>query len=170
MEVKAPAGRHFRECDWTAQNGGRLLVQTIGSNPYDAELYLYNVDGTNPRLVVGNQPGRLDSPSFSIDASSILYTRDVAGFDSAMGRQLNSHIFLQRRDGSSLADVSVSASSGIGKPAGTNDLYPRFSPDGFHVIFVTTNDDRSPPDVWTADLDGRTRTRLFQNATLPDWK
>jgi TolB protein len=168
----APAGRHFRECDWTAQNGGRLVVQTMGSQPYDAELYLYNVDGTNPVLLVGNLPGRLDSPSFSVDGSTVLYSRDVAGFNDAMGRQLDAHLFTHRLDGSSAVDISIgTTTSSGGKPLGTNDITARFSPTGFQIIFVNRlNDDIGLPDVWQCDLDGRNRTKLFSNAFWPDYK
>ena len=168
----APAGRHFRECDWTAQQGGRLVVQTIGVNPYDSEIYLYNVDGSNPVLLVGNLPGRLDSPSFSVDGRTVLYSRDVAGFNSASGRQQDAHVFAQRIDGSSTVDVTGgSAGTPSSKPTGTNDILPRYSPDGFRIIFVNRfNDDLSPPDVYVADLDGRNRAKLFSNAFLPDWK
>lgn len=166
----APAGRHFRECDWTAQNGGRLVVQTIGSLPYDAELYLYNVDGTSPVLAVGNLPGRLDSPSFSVDGTTLAYTRDVAGFNDAGGRQLDTHLFTQKLNGSSLFDVS-STTSGSTKTTGTNDLTPRYSPSGYQLIFVNrSNDDITSPQVWTCDLDGRNRSKLFDNAFLPDYK
>jgi TolB protein len=166
----APAGRHFRECDWTAQNGGRLVVQTIGSLPYDAELYLYNVNGTNPVLLVGNLPGRLDSPSFGVDGTTIAYTRDVAGFNDAGGRQLDAHIFTQKLDGSSVFDVS-STTNGNAKPTGTNDLTPRYSPTGYQLIFVNrSNDGIASPQVWTCDLDGRNRAKLFDNAFLPDYK
>ncbi|WP_165699351.1 carboxypeptidase regulatory-like domain-containing protein [Hymenobacter jejuensis] len=170
----APEGRHFRECDWTAQ-GNRIVVQTVGTNIYDSELYLMNADGSNRTLVQGNAPGRLDSPTFSIDGRQLLYTRDVAGFDNATGRQLNAHVFLQNLDGSGLTDLSAASTSNAsttsGKPAGTNDLFARFSPDGSKVIFVNSiNDNLSAPEVWTMDLDGRNRTRLFQNATLPDWR
>jgi TolB protein len=168
----APAGRHFRECDWTAQ-GNRLVVQTIGANPYDSELYLYNVDGTNPVLFVSNLPGRIDSPSFNIDGTRVVYTRDVAGFDSPAGRQLDSHIFIQRVDGTG-TPVDISTGNGAGannKAIGTNDLTPRYSPDGFRLIFVNRlNDDLSPPEVWTANLDGTSRTKIITNAFLPDWK
>lgn len=169
----APAGRHFRECDWTTQSGGRLVVQTIGSSPFDAELYLYNVDGSNPVQLVGNLPGRLDSPSFNIDGTTVVYSRDVAGFNNVAGRQLDAHIFSQRLDGSPAVDVTNGAGvTGSGsKPIGTNDLTPRYSPNGFQLIFVNrANDDISPPDVWICDLDGRNRTRLFTNAFLPDYK
>ena len=167
----APAGRHFRECDWTAQ-GNRLILQTIGANPYDSELYLYNADGTNPVLLVSNLPGRVDSPSFSLDGRSVLYTRDVAGFNSPAGRQLDAHIFIQRLDGSGTVDVSLGPNStGTAKAVGTNDLTPRYSPDGFRLIFVNrVNDDLSPPELWIANLDGNGRTKLFGNAFLPDWK
>lgn len=170
--AKAPANRHFRECDWTAQNGGRLLVQTIGVDPFDSELYLYKTDGTSPVQLVGNLPGRLDSPSFSIDGTTVMYTRDVAGFNSASGRQLDAHIFTQKLDGSTAYDVSIGNNTITGtKTAGTNDLMPRFTPTGFQIIFVNrSNDDVGSPDVYTCDLDGRNRTKLFDNAFWPDFK
>ena len=50
-------------------------------------------------------------------------------------------------------------------------ISPRYSPDGFRLIFVNrTNDDLSPPELWTVGTDGTSRTRLFPNAFLPDWK
>jgi TolB protein len=168
----APAGRHFRDCDWTAQ-GNRLVVQTIGSNPYDSELYLYNADGSSPVLFVGNLPGRVDSPSFSIDGTRVVYTRDAAGFNSPAGRQLDSRIYIQRVDGTGTpVDVSTGSSTTTNnKPAGTNDLTPRYSPDGFKLIFVNrSNDDLSPPEIWTANLDGTGRVKLISNAFFPDWK
>jgi len=165
----APAGRHFRECDWTAQ-GNRLVVQTVGVNLYDSELYLLNADGTNPTLLVPNLPGRIDSPSFSVDGSRILYSRDVDGFNSTTGRQLNTHIFTQRLDGTGVVDLSAPQGVSVKLP-GTNDIMPRFSPDGFRAIFVNApNDEQGPWDIWTAELDGRGRGRIIQNGTLPDWK
>ena len=154
----------------TTQQGGRLVVQTIGVNPYDFELYLYDVDGTNPELLVGNLLGRVDSPSFSVDGRTVLYSRDVAGFNDASGRQLDAHIFTRRIDGSSTVDIT---GGGAGTPTsrqtGTNDILPRYSPDGFRVIFVNRdNDNLSPPEIWVADIDGR--ARLLSNAFLPDWK
>lgn len=161
----APAGRHFRELDWSALSN-KIIVQTVGAHVFDAEIYQLNPDGSGLTQVLGNLPGRLDSPSFSIDGRQILYTRDLAGLDDPGGRQLNAHVFVQRPDGSGLLDLSTR------KPAGTNDLYPRFSPDGARIIFVNVaNDNISPPEVWVMDaLDGGNRVRLLQNATKPDWK
>ncbi|UOQ98230.1 carboxypeptidase regulatory-like domain-containing protein [Hymenobacter sp. 5317J-9] len=171
LMATAPPGRHFRECDWNVQNGGRLVVQTVGSSVFNSELYLYNSDGTNPILLVGDLPGRLDSPAFSLDGRSVLYSRDVAGFNDPGGRQLDAHLFLQRIDGTSTVDITAGATGSLGKALGTNDIQGRISPDGFRVIFVNrVNDDLSPPEVWTMDLDGRNRAKLFSNAFLPDWK
>ncbi|GAA3925313.1 hypothetical protein GCM10022406_09170 [Hymenobacter algoricola] len=167
----APAGRNFRECDWTAQSN-RIIVQTVGTNIYDAEFYIMNADGSNLAKVIDNLPGRLDSPSFSIDGSRLLYSRDVDGYEQVSGRQLNGHIFMQKLDGTGVVDLSPPSTGSItGKPAGTNDLFPRFSPDGAKVIFVNVNNDGiSVPEIWIMDLDGKNRAKLFANATLPDWK
>ncbi|SNR80328.1 carboxypeptidase regulatory-like domain-containing protein [Hymenobacter mucosus] len=167
----APAGRHFRECDWTAQ-GNRVLVQTIGSQVFDSEVYLMNADGSNRTQVLTNLPGRLDSPTFSLDGRQFLYSRDLAGLDDVTGRQLNAHLFIQNLDGTGVVDLSAAGPTSVDdKPDGTNDLYPRISPDGSRVIFVNVvNDGLSAPDVWTLRLADYGRTRLFQNASLPDWK
>jgi len=167
----APPGRHFRECDWTVQggSGGRLVVQTVGVNVYDAELYLLNVDGSNPVLLLSNLPGRLDSPSFSLDGSRVLYTRDVAGFNSATGRQLDAHLFTQRLDGTGLLDVTTA--NNVTKPVGTNDLTPRYSPDGYSIVYVNqANDNLTPGSVFTIEASGNNRALAFGNAALPDWK
>ncbi|GGG48595.1 carboxypeptidase regulatory-like domain-containing protein [Hymenobacter glacieicola] len=168
----APQDRHFRECDWTAQ-GNRIIVQTVGVSVYDSELYLLNADGSNRTLLVSNLPGRLDSPSFSIDGRRVLYTRDLDGYEDATGRQLNAHIFTQNLDGSGLVDVSAGpgGTTTTSKANGFNDVVPRYAPDGSKIIFAQVNNvNRSIPDIYTVDLDGRNRTRLFQNATLSDWK
>lgn len=103
------------------------------------------------------------------------YTHDAAGFDDASGRQFDARIYLQRLDGSAAVDLSGSSNgtggNGSGKKLGTNDLYPRYAPDGFRLCFVNTaNNSRSAPDVWVADPDGRNRTLLFADGNLPDWR
>ena len=170
----APPGRHFRECDWTVQGGGRLVVQTMGTAIYDSELYLYNVDGSKPQQFVGNLPGRVDSPSFSVDGRTVCFTHDAAGFNDAAGRQLDARLYtLDLAAGASPTDVSGNATTAVGqgKPLGTNDLTPRYAPTGYGFIFVNRdNDDHNPPTVWTMDQIGHNRTQLFQNAGQPDWK
>ncbi|WP_224996165.1 carboxypeptidase-like regulatory domain-containing protein [Cesiribacter sp. SM1] len=161
----APANRNFRMADWT-DRGDKIVVQTIGSDINDSEIYIMNADGSGRELLVEDLPGRVESPSFSIDGNNVLYTRDVSGFENLEGRQLNAHIFRVRTDGTGVVDLSRN------KPEGTNDLYPRYSPDGAKIIFVNApNDGVGPADVYMMNAsDGSERVRLFQNATMPDWQ
>ena len=159
---QAPDGRHYRECDWTAQ-GEKIVALSIGENIYDSELHLMNADGSNPQPILGNLPGITASPNFSIDGQQILFTRDISGFESPEGRQLDSRVFLMDLNGSNLVDISHN------KPAGTNDILPRFSTDGARIIFVNvSNDGLYPPAIWTMDVNGENRVKLMDNATMPN--
>ncbi len=160
----APEGRNFRACDWTVI-GNKIVVETVGSAVYDSEIYLMNADGSDSVRLVDNLPGIIESPSFSIDAKEILFTRDVSGFESEEGRQLNAHILILNLDTQTTSDVSIS------KPAGTNDLQPRFSPDGAKIIFVNAaNDGSGSKSIWIMDRNGTNRQKLFDNAEMPYWQ
>ncbi|GAB3819611.1 hypothetical protein GCM10028895_18290 [Pontibacter rugosus] len=161
----APANRNFLSLDWT-ENGNKILALTIGENINHSEIYIMNADGTNQTLLVENLPGRIESPVFSIDGRSILYTRDISGFENAVGRQLDARIFRKNIDGTALVDLSAN------KPAGTNDLYPRYSPTGDKIIFVNVaNDGMGTADIYMMDAaDGKNRVKIFSNAIMPDWK
>jgi TolB protein len=159
----APADRHFREVDYSPL-GNKIAAVTIGSNVYDSEIYLMNPDGSALTLLVNNEPGLIESPSFSTDGTKILFTKDVSGFEGGNGRQLDAHIFLMSIDGSDTTDLSVN------KPAGTNDLYPSFSPDGSKIIFTNAiNDGSSPKEIWIMDANGNNRRKL-ETGEMPDWR
>lgn len=159
----APPNRHFKAVDWNGITD-KIIVQTSGVNVYDSEFYIMDEDGSNMQLLTGNDPGRLESPSFSITGDEVLFTYDVSGFNSPDGRQLDARIFLMNSDSTNVRDLSSN------KPAGTNDLYPRFSPDGASIIFVnTSNTGIEPQDIYIMDLSGGNRSLLFRNATMPDW-
>lgn len=161
--ANAPAGRNFRETDWSPANN-KIVVLTIGENPYDSEIYLMESNGSNMTLFFTNIPGSMEYPSFSINGNSIMFTRDVSGFESPDGRQLDSHIIIMTINGSDTTDVSIN------KPGGTNDLQPRFSPDGSQIIFTnSSNVLGSTPDIWIMDVDGNNRIKIFENAIMPEW-
>lgn len=161
----APQGRHFRGCDWTAI-GNKIVVETVGVLPYDSEIRL--IDLGNPAkdsVVVGNLPGALQSPSFSIDGKSILYTYDVSGFENQEGRQIDAQLFIYD------SETRTTTSYSKEKAPGTNDLNPRFSPDGAHIIFENSaNDGSGVPSVWKVDLKDTKRKMLFNNGSTPDWQ
>lgn len=160
----APAGRHFRECEYSTF-GDKIVVLTIGEKIYDNEIYTLNADGSNMTLVVDNLPGIVESPSWTIDGNSILYTHDVSGFESPTGRQLDARVFLKSLVDTTLEDLSTN------KEPGTNDTHPSFSPDGAFIIFEnTTNDGFNPKDIWVMDIQGDGRRLIIQDAETPDWK
>ncbi|MEM6843953.1 MAG: carboxypeptidase regulatory-like domain-containing protein [Bacteroidota bacterium] len=166
--TQAPANRNFREMDWS-EIGNQFVLQTIGTRIYDAEIYLYSPQEDSLRLLVANHPGQLHSPSFSIDGQEILFTYDASGFQSLEGRQLDSRIYQVPTSASpdSIQWIDVS----VNKPAGTNDLRPRYSPDGARVIFENApNDDPNAASIWVMDLNGDNRKLLYQNATMPHWR
>ncbi len=58
-----------------------------------------------------------------------------------------------------------------GKPAGTNDLEPRYSPTGANLVFTNTdNTGTGQRNVYTANADGRNRKVLIQQAEMPYWR
>lgn len=160
----APPGFYFTECDWTDQ-GNLIIARTAGADPYDSFIFTFTEDGNYSGQVYTNIPGGTGGPVFAINGTSFLYTHDVSGYQAADGRQLEASVFIKN------INNQVTSNLSINKPAGTNDLDPRYSPDGAKVIFVNTNNDGiSQKNIWTMNLDGSDRTLLFENAEMPDWR
>ena len=160
----APVGKNFRECDWSPL-GGKIVALTIGSWMYDSELWLMDTDGGNLQVLMGDSLGAMASPAFAPDGKKIVFTYDVSGHEVNSGRQLDSRIFVLRVDGSDTTDISTN------KPAGTNDFYPRWSPDGAKIIFCNgANDDVTPKNVCIMDANGANREMIIENAIMPDWR
>lgn len=160
----APAGRNFRSVDWTAV-GNSIVAETVGSLPFDTEIHLIDpVSGTD-NVIISNEAGTIQSPSFSIDGKYILFTDDVSDFQSADGRQLDAHLFLYNIATGVRTDLSA------GKESGTNDLNPRYSPDGASVIFENKrNDGSGTSSIYTYEIATKKRTLVFENAAMPDWQ
>jgi len=164
LVTTSPANRNFREIEQSPL-GDKLVAITIGENIYDSEIYLMNSDGSNMTLYLANLPGVTESPSFSIDGNKIMYTHDISGYEVQTGRQLDSHIFIVSLNHSDSIDISFN------KIAGTNDLHPRFSPYGSHIIFENVpNDGSQPSDIWMMNSDGTNRHKIISNGIMPDWK
>lgn len=160
----APANRHFRDID-CSPDGNLIVAQTVGVLADDSEIYLMNVDGSNPVVLVNNLAGIIEAPSFSIDSKKVLFTRDVSGYSSASKRQLDAHIFLIDINSMVITDLST------GKANGSNDTNPRFSPNGAQIIFENaSNVLGSEKSLWTMNSDGSDRKKIFSNAEMPDWR
>jgi TolB protein len=160
----APAGRNFRACDWTAV-GNRIVVETIGVTPYESEFRLIDLPNATDDVIIADKPGVMQSPSFSVDGKYILYTHDISGFESPAGRQLDSRPFIYN------IATTISTDLSKDKVNGTNDLNPRYSPDGSKIIFENkVNDGSGNPVIFTFDLVKTQRVKLFDNAAMPDWQ
>jgi len=161
--TSAPAGRHFREINLSPDNN-KILALTIGEKIYHSEIYLMDRDGSNQRVLIDSLKGIVDSPTFSVDGKSILYTHDVSGNESQEGRMLNSHIFKLNIENNDTTDLSDN------KPIGTNDMNPTYSPTGNKIIFTNTlNDNSKPKDIWMMNVDGTNREKVLKDAELPYW-
>lgn len=162
--AELPVGEEFVEVDW-APVTNKVAARTVGNQPYIGRILLYNSSGSLEQVIVPDLPGNIGGPAFSVDGSSILYTHDVDGLETSDGRQLNAHVFLKNIAAGTTTDLSVD------KPAGYNDLDPKFSPNGAQVIFVeASNAPNSPKNITLMNLQGQGRLTMFQNAEMPDWK
>ncbi|MCK4993348.1 MAG: PD40 domain-containing protein [Bacteroidales bacterium] len=142
-----------------------IVAQTVGVNANDNEIYLMNADGTNPIVLVSNLEGIIEAPSFSIDSKKLIFTRDVSGYSSGTSRQLDAHIFIIDIASRIITDISG------GKPDGTNDTNPRFSPNGADIIFESaSNQAGAEKSIWVMDIEGDERKLLFSKAEMPDWR
>jgi len=168
--AQAPDGYTFSEVDWMfSTEGDRIVARVTGNTIYESDIFILDIEGNYLRQIFTDIPGGTGGLQFSIDGKFVLYTHDVSEFENAAGRQLDSHVFVKNLENNVTFDLS-----GIdfrGKETGTNDLDPRFSPDGSKIIFVNTNNDGiSVRNIMMMDIDGRNRTILFEGAEMPDWR
>lgn len=164
--ARSPVGKFFASADWTAQNN-RIIARLTTTSVYENEIVVIDPEIGISTPVLSNIKGKTGNPVFSIDGRKILYTLDVDNFQNQEGRQLNARMLLYDLTDKTTQDISYQ------KPAGTNDLDPRFSSTGGTVIFVNTNNDGfSPYDVYTLQntANGTIRVRLLADAQTPYWK
>ncbi|MEM1120770.1 MAG: carboxypeptidase regulatory-like domain-containing protein [Bacteroidota bacterium] len=168
--AQAPEGFTFSEVDWMFSNeGNRILARVTGNTIYESDIFILDLEGNYLRQIFTDIPGGTGGLQFSIDGKFALYTHDVSEFENAAGRKLDSRIFVKNLENNVTFDLSNLDFRG--KDPGTNDLDPRFSPDGAKIIFVNTNNDGiSVSNIMTMDIDGKNRTVLFEGAEMPDWR
>ena len=162
---QAPAGRFISECEWSA-DGSLIALKTNNINGYEAEILLLDGSGNFLSTLVTGFFGAIGSLHFSINNQRLLYTRDISGFQSPEYRQLDTNIFVYNF----LTNTSTMLS--VSKPAGTNDLDVRYSPNEAEIIFMnTSNDGVSVNNIQKYNLStNNSRMTLFSNGFMPDWK
>ncbi|MCS3529788.1 carboxypeptidase-like regulatory domain-containing protein [Chryseobacterium sp. JUb7] len=167
-----PDGSMISECDWS-YDGSKVALKTNDFNGYNTKIYIIDMVGNTLKNVLTGSPGASGGLNFSVDGQLLLYTRDISGYQDGSGnyRQLDSHIFMYNLTNDVNTDISLESD----KPAGTNDLDPRFSPNNAQVIFMnTSNDNISQRNVTVIDLNSSltdlSRAALFSNGEMPDYE
>lgn len=169
----ASYGRIWAGCDWTPQ-GDRIVARSTGTSVYDNELSVFSVDGSNARTFYTRRNGRVGNPAFSVNGRQVLFSADSTDFQNDQGRQLDARIYRFDLTTNTLTDLSKgqgNTGNQGNKPAGTNDLDPRYSPTGAALIFTNTdNTGTGQRNVYTSDATGSNRKLLLQQAEMPFWR
>lgn len=169
LGVQAEAGYTYGDLDWTDQNGGKIVVQLVGSNFYDTKLQLMNADFSSAQTFATGTGGvpnlsRVEYPSFSFDGRRILYNRTKGSRADVTGTQTDVDII--ERTISPVSETNLSTAQGTsGKPVGSNDLYPRYVLNDSKIVFVRNDAVSSLPKIWQMDVDGKSRVQVLNNDT-----
>ena len=159
-------GSFISECDWS-NDGEIIALKTNDSSGYNISIYTIDMDGDINAIVLTGVKGAAGGLNLSLDKNYLLYTHDISKFENPDYRQLDTHIFRFEFGSSDILDLSK------GKPNGTVDTDPRFSPNEADIIFVnTSNDGISIKTVYEAraTAGASNRKELFENAIMPDWE
>lgn len=165
-----PDGSLISECDWS-YDGSKIALKTNDLNGYNAKIYIIDLLGNTLNTIISGINGAAGGLNFSVDGNKLLYTRDISNYQDNNYRILDSRIFIYDL----VSNTSIDLSAATNKPAGTNDLDPRFSPNDSEIILVnTSNDGISQKNIIkipvNANSSNNNRTILFENAEMPDWE
>jgi hypothetical protein len=161
-------GTVFVGCDWN-ESKRMVIARTVGETIYDSEILLIKEKEV---VSVIKEPRRMSTPMFSIDGNSIVYSKDVNAYRNDNGRQLDARIFIYDFASKTSKDYSVKdGNTNSGKPAGTNDLEPRYSPNNSAIIFSNANNETSSEaSIYTLDLSTNARLKILSNAMMGTWR
>jgi WD40 repeat protein len=165
-----PDGSLISECDWS-YDGSKIALKTNNLSGYGVKIFIINMSGNIVQSILSGVNGGAGGLNFSADSKKLLYTRDIAGFESIQYRQLDSRIFIYNLEDNTQQDISAMSQ----KINGTNDLDPRFAPNDAEVILVnTSNDNMSTRNIvkitLTMNNGNYPRAVLFTDAEMPDWE
>ncbi|RDK84727.1 carboxypeptidase regulatory-like domain-containing protein [Marinirhabdus gelatinilytica] len=162
-----PEERFITEVDGNEIND-LIAIKTNNSAGYEARIVIVDPDTeAEVQVVFEGREGALGGIDYSIDGSTVLFTRDVSEFQIASYRQLDTRIFEFDTATSVITEVSED------KPPGTNDLDARYSPTEGEIIYVNApNDGVSIGDIYfnVRDENMTDRELLFTQAYMPNWQ
>ncbi|OED36114.1 hypothetical protein AB832_05780 [Flavobacteriaceae bacterium (ex Bugula neritina AB1)] len=145
---------------------GVIALKTNNLDGYGVEIFTINTSGNLLEMVLSGVSGAAGGIHLSVDGSRLLYTYDISEFENSSYRRLDSHMFIYHFGDDSIIDISAQ------KPAGTNDLDARFSPNEAKILFTnTSNDGISQKNIQTITIEELAgRANLIENAAMGDWE
>jgi Tol biopolymer transport system component len=138
--------------------GKILFVREVSAT--DSEIFSIDPDGTHEQNLTNNSakdgqtflpglanPVLSDGPSVSADGTKVAFTSTRSG---------NRDVWVMGIDGSNPTQLTTDAA---------DDYQPAFSPDGMHVVFVSTRGGGTA-NLWEMDPDGSNQTELPNSSNL----
>lgn len=158
-------GKFISECDWSV-DGSLIAIKINDVNGYNAEILIIDQAGNLLNTVLTGVSGAVGGLHFSVNNQKLLFTRDISGYQAPDYRQLDTNIFMYD------FGTALTIQMAVAKPTGSNDLDVRFSPNEADLLFVNTSNDGVSTryiQKFTIGSAG-SRTTLYTNGTMPDWK
>ena len=145
-DVQLTTGAESQDRATLSPDGSTIVYgDFVTGSGHDLGLHAADADGTNVRSLTqpapaGSKSGD-DGASFSPDGQWIAYIH-AADFDNGVAG-----VWVMRADGSQARQLTGDA---------TSASYPRWSPDGKHILFTDHQDDlaASTHGLWIVDVDG----------------
>lgn len=135
----------------------KIAAQTQGSWGYTLTMYIMNSDGSGMSVIASDLAGVQFIGNFTKDDLRFLYTYDVSGHEDASGQSFDDQIVSVKLDGTSPVNLSAN------KSAGSNDLWPVYSPDASKIYFINNITSTGVFEVWGMNADGTGRARILTN-------
>ncbi|WP_132432604.1 carboxypeptidase-like regulatory domain-containing protein [Natronoflexus pectinivorans] len=159
----APEGSHFREVIYKPDGSG-LFVMIIGNTIKNRQIYSFNANGSNMQQVYKNSDYAIQGLAVHPDNVHILFSMDMSGTDSPVGRMLDAKIYRMNTNSGQLTNLSQ------GKSSGTNDLNAMYSPNGGHIVFTNrSNSTTAIGSIKMMNPDGSRRKKFIGDADYPYW-
>lgn len=164
---QAPDGQYITKCSWS-YDGSKIAIVLNDINGYQAGIYIISTSGAVNDIVLENLQGAVGGLDWNISGDKLLYTYDISEHRNSDYRQLDTRIFLYDVNNNTHTDLS----DATGKPNGTIDIDPKFSPNDAQVIFTnTSNDGISERAIYVIDVeDSSSREKIISNGEMPDYQ
>lgn len=148
----------FAFWEFWSPDGKQLVFSVFNAPNFLGQLWLMNADGSNQHLLLAEDNFDEESPSFTPDGKSVVFTRCRTDVEACSLYQIN-------LTGGTLSAVTPFR-------LGIQDFVPEFSADGAALAFVSFGRESLVAAIYRVNADGSGLERLtppFLAAHTPNW-